>query len=210
MKSGPILVICGTLIGSLLLALFLFTITAGAALPGHANDLHSAELVADAPETPEVGAPESTVDQSSSGIDCQLGQRFPPSIQQWCPLITRYADKHDLSPDLVAALIWQESGGDPLAYSHSGAVGLMQVMPKDGLAAGFICANGPCFSNRPTTNKLQDPEFNIAYGTRMLAGLLRRDGNLREALRSYGPMNVGYSYADKVLGIYQRYGRSMK
>jgi hypothetical protein len=40
----------------------------------------------------------------------------------------------------------------------------------------------------------------------MLAGLVRRTGSLRDALKSYGPMDVGYYYADKVLGIYQRYG----
>jgi hypothetical protein len=37
----------------------------------------------------------------------------------------------------------------------------------------------------------------------MLAGLLQKYGNTREALKYYGPMNVGYYYADKVLGIYQ-------
>ncbi len=40
----------------------------------------------------------------------------------------------------------------------------------------------------------------------MLAGLLNRHGSLREALKAYGPKDVGYYYADKVLGHYQRYG----
>ena len=107
---------------------------------------------------------------------------------------------------MIAALIWQESGGNPVAYSSSGAVGLMQVMPRDGLAANFICANGPCFASRPTIEELQDPKFNVKYGTAMLAGLLERSGSLRDALKSYGPMDVGYYYADKVLAIYQKYG----
>ena len=81
----------------------------------------------------------------------------------------------------------------------------MQVMPRDGIAASFECPNGPCFASRPTIEELQDPDFNIEYGTRMLAGLLGRYGNLREALRAYGPMNSGYSYADKVLAIYENY-----
>lgn len=106
---------------------------------------------------------------------------------------------------MVAALIWQESGGDPLAYSKSGAVGLMQVMPRDGIASTFMCVNGPCFANRPTIQVLQDPTSNIDYGTRMLSGLLQKHGNMRDALRYYGPMNVGYYYADKVLGIYHNY-----
>jgi len=137
---------------------------------------------------------------------CSVSQRFPASIRRWCGLITQYAGKHGLPPDLVAALIWQESGGNPVAYSRSGAVGLMQVMPSDGLAASFLCSGGPCFSNRPNTDSLKDPEFNVSYGTKMLAGLVGRTGSLRDALKSYGPMDVGYYYADKVLGIYQRYG----
>jgi hypothetical protein len=144
-----------------------------------------------------------------SGVEnttCLVSERFPESIRRWCGLITQYASQHGLPPDLVAALIWQESGGNPVAYSRSGAVGLMQVMPSDGLAASFQCAGGPCFSSRPSTDRLKDPGFNVSYGTRMLAGLVGRTGNLREALKSYGPMDVGYYYADKVMGIYQRYG----
>jgi hypothetical protein len=142
----------------------------------------------------------------SNNSPCPISQRFPSSVRRWCGVIAQHAGKHGLPPDLVAALIWQESGGDPVAYSQSGAVGLMQIMPSDGLAASFQCANGPCFSSRPSTGELKDPEFNISYGTRMLASLVGKTGSLREALKSYGPMDVGYYYADKVLGIYQTYG----
>lgn len=141
----------------------------------------------------------------SSDDRCAVSSRFPAKVTRWCTLITQYAQKHDLDPDLVAAVVWLESGGNELAYSHSGAVGLMQVMPRDGLAASFRCANGPCFKDRPSSDELRDPEFNIAYGTRFLSGLVRRTGNIRDALRSYGPMDAGYTYADKVLSIFNRY-----
>lgn len=95
----------------------------------------------------------------------------------------------------------QESGGQADVISDSGAVGLMQVMPRDGIAAFFECINGPCFASRPTTQELLDPEYNIDYGVKMLAGLIDRLGSTREALKAYGPMDVGYSYADKVLAI---------
>jgi soluble lytic murein transglycosylase-like protein len=78
-------------------------------------------------------------------------------------------------------------------------------MPRDGIAASFDCINGPCFANRPTIEELQDPSFNIEYGTHMLAGLIARLGNLREALKAYGPMDVDYRYADTVLAIYENY-----
>jgi hypothetical protein len=40
----------------------------------------------------------------------------------------------------------------------------------------------------------------------MLAGLYGRFESWRDALKSYGPMNVGYSYADKILSLYERFG----
>jgi soluble lytic murein transglycosylase-like protein len=164
-----------------------------------------------APDT-EAPAPENVVEQPAAGGaeepastgECTIGAGFPDGIRQWCGLIERYAAENDLEPSLVAAVMLQESGGNAQAYSKSGAVGLMQVMPRDGLAARFQCVNGPCFASRPSIEELSDPEFNIAYGTRMLAGLIRKHGSPREALRAYGPMNMGYHYADLVLGIQER------
>jgi hypothetical protein len=138
---------------------------------------------------------------------CVVSDRYPDEVLQWCGLITKYAHKANLHPDLVAALIWQESGGNPKAYSRSGAVGLMQVMPHDGIAADYICKGIPCFSDRPAIDELEDPEFNIKYGTQLLQELVgEQAGDLREALRIYGPLNVGYTYADTVLAIFSRYG----
>ena len=54
-------------------------------------------------------------------------------------------------------------------------------------------------------NELYDPEFNISYGTRMLSNLNNKYSNLRDALMAYGPANVGYYYADIVLGLYESY-----
>jgi hypothetical protein len=154
--------------------------------------------------TPEFSNDMEAGDNSSGSNECRVSSSFPQGILQWCELITRYADQHALDPNLIAAVMLQESGGQHLAYSHSGAVGLMQVMPRDGIAQKFMCKNGPCFTNRPTISELEDPDFNVAYGTRMLAGLNNRFGNIRDALKSYGPMDVGYSYADKVLAIFER------
>lgn len=147
------------------------------------------------------------IENYASIESCQVNAQFPFEVHRWCNLVTHYATQNNLPPNLVAALIWQESGGDPDAYSRSGAVGLMQIMPRDGIAAQFQCINGPCFSDRPTMAELFDPEFNIRFGTRMLNQLIHRHGDLREALRAYGPMDVGYTYADKVLSIYQKYSQ---
>jgi soluble lytic murein transglycosylase-like protein len=141
--------------------------------------------------------PQNSPQEDSS---CSLTS-LPEPIQPWCGLIEATSANYGVDPELVAAVMMQESGGQSDIISSSGAVGLMQVMPSDGIAAGFMCVNGPCFASRPSTQQLLDPEFNIDYGVRMLAGLLERYGNERDALKAYGPYNVEYYYADKVLAI---------
>jgi soluble lytic murein transglycosylase-like protein len=84
----------------------------------------------------------------------------------------------------------------------------MHVMPRDGLATQFQCPNGPCFADRPSIKELRDPIFNVKYGTQMLAGLIKKYGNVRDALKAYGPMDVGYTYADKVIALWGRFGQS--
>lgn len=134
-----------------------------------------------------------------------LSSAFPPSIQAWKDLIESVALQNGLDPNLIAAVMLQESGGNANAYSACGAVGLLQVMPRDGLAAEFMCGDTPCFHSRPSMHELADPLFNLDYGTRILSGLFGKYGDWREALRAYGPMDVGYGYADIVLSIYENY-----
>lgn len=196
MRLGPWLVIRGLILGNVIVVLLTSALSANASSPNPSS-------VIDAIPVAEQTVAESTV--STEG--CLVSQEFPESVRQWCSLITRYAGEHGLPADLVAAVIWQESGGKPQAISRSGAVGLMQIMPRDGIAATFMCVNGPCFSGRPSSDQLRDPEFNVQYGTRMLARLLKRNGSLREALKAYGPMDRGYSYADRVLSLYRQYGQ---
>ncbi|MEA3439527.1 MAG: lytic transglycosylase domain-containing protein [Chloroflexota bacterium] len=199
MVRGPAIVIQGSIFGCVMLVIVLLSLTAGFTLPPPST-ASASEVTSQVQNPQEV--PNNTDNPSEY---CQVSNQYPEKILQWCSLITHYSNKRGLNPDLIAALIWQESGGNPVVYSKSGAVGLMQVMPRDGLAATFICVNGPCFENRPTIAELNDPEFNISYGTKMLSGLLVKNGNIRNALKAYGPMDTGYYYADKVLGIYESY-----
>ena len=209
MSLGPWLVTRGLVIGNLLVILLTSIFSANAS--------PAAAQVADSPAPANQAMPASHTSlsdsetvaqpqaQTADAVACAVSPAFPEAVYQWCGIITRYANQHGLEPDLVAAVILQESAGDSEAISRSGAIGLMQVMPRDGLAASFMCINGPCFANRPPSAELYDAEFNLEYGTRMLAKLLERHGDMREALRAYGPMDRGYSYADKVLSLYQRY-----
>ena len=196
MYNKRFLLVIGILIGSLLLiSLSKFVLNSSTVLAFSENPNHGKS----------VDMPDSMIEPSIFA-ECEITGNFPESIMQWCLLITEHASRHGLEPNLIAALVLQESGGNPDAYSKSGAVGLMQVMPRDGLAAEFMCSNGPCFANRPSMAELYDPVFNIEYGTRFLAGLVNRyNGDMREALKFYGPANVGYYYADIVINIFNAY-----
>jgi len=212
MSGAMQLVFPAAILGSLLLASFGYTVMArvpAELLPAAAPQAISEDQNESASASEGGGALTEDAKQEDPGEKsrCRVSDRYPEKITQWCRLITKYADRHGLDPDLLAALIWQESGGNPTAYSKSGAVGLMQVMPRDGIAASFMCVNGPCFTNRPSIAELQDPEFNVKFGSAMLAGLINKYGDTREALKYYGPMDGGYYYADKVLGIFENYKR---
>jgi soluble lytic murein transglycosylase-like protein len=143
--------------------------------------------------------------QAEVGAGCIWAGAYPQSVRRWCGLIEQAAGQTGLERGLLAALMLEESGGDPLAASRDGAVGLLQVMPRDGTAERFQCIYGPCFAARPSITQLQDPEFNLTYGATYLARLVQQEGSLREALRAYGPMGTGYAYADAVLAIQARY-----
>lgn len=167
--------------------------------------LSPSEIVSASPEKNPEFSPNIIENSNDTKLSCTLSTLYPMEIQQWCDFIEVNAKKYSLESNLIAAVMLQESGGNTDAYSKSGAVGLMQIMPKDGIAANFMCINGPCFSNRPTMEELFNPEFNIEYGSRMLINLYEKYGNWREVLRAYGPMDVGYQYADIVLSIFENY-----
>lgn len=82
-------------------------------------------------------------------------------------LIEQYGDKYDISYELLAAVIYTESGFDENAVSGVGAVGLMQLMPTT--AEEIAWRLGEDYS----TVNIKDPETNIAYGSFYLNYLYR-------------------------------------
>lgn len=140
-----------------------------------------------------------------NGSSCSTNKKVPRPVRQWCEVIEIYSNNVEIDPLLVAAVIEQESGGRENAISKDGAVGLMQIMPGDGKALEFQCQGGACFLDRPSTESLLKPEYNISYGVEMLSGLIQITGDFREALFLYGPFDVGYDYADKVINIWEGY-----
>jgi soluble lytic murein transglycosylase-like protein len=96
----------------------------------------------------------------------------------WHSTIARLAERYDLSPAVIEALVWQESRWRSDAVSPKGARGLAQLMPQTARALGA---------------DPDDPAQNIAAGAQYLHSLLEGfHGNLEAALAAYnaGPARV--------------------
>ncbi len=102
---------------------------------------------------------------------------------RYLPVAKQAARKHGVPVDLFLRLVQQESGWDPGAISHAGAIGLAQLMP--GTAA---------------TLKVdpKDPAQNLEGGARYLAQQYRTFGTWRLALAAY---NAGPGAVQKYGGI---------
>ncbi|MCC8088411.1 MAG: transglycosylase SLT domain-containing protein [Rikenellaceae bacterium] len=94
--------------------------------------------------------------------------------EQFLPLICKYAEKYNLDPALVCAIIHTESSFNPKAKSIANAHGLMQIVPT---SAG-IDAYGHIYKKEwtPTAQYLLDPEKNIELGTVYLHMLMTYPG----------------------------------
>ncbi|HUP50234.1 MAG TPA: transglycosylase SLT domain-containing protein [Thermoanaerobaculia bacterium] len=73
--------------------------------------------------------------------------------------IEREAQRRELDPYLLAAIIRQESGFEPTVVSSAGAVGLMQIMPNEAPRIASIAG-----LDAITREQLFDPHENIAVG----------------------------------------------
>ncbi|MBX7100619.1 MAG: transglycosylase SLT domain-containing protein [Myxococcaceae bacterium] len=90
-------------------------------------------------------------------------------------------DADGLDPDLLQALMREESALDPKILSWAGALGLTQLMPA---TAAQVAAQLKL--KRPSTADLLEPELNLKLGGRYLADVLKRaKGTAEYALAGY-------------------------
>lgn len=97
---------------------------------------------------------------------------------RYVPTIQALAERYDLSPSLLEAVVWQESRWRENAVSPAGARGLAQLMPGTARYLGVDPDN---------------PYANLEGGARYLREQLDRfDGDLEKALAAYnaGPGRV--------------------
>lgn len=101
-----------------------------------------------------------------------------PAVERWRPLATAIGAGEGVDPNLLLALVQEESGGDPTVVSKAGAQGLTQLMP---VTAKNMGVSDPF-----------DPAQNLRGGARYLRLQFDRFGTLDLALASYnaGPNAV--------------------
>ena len=100
-------------------------------------------------------------------------------------LVREAAQRHNVDPALVRAVIETESNWNPTAKSRKGAMGLMQLIPSTAVRFGV--------------NDALSPRQNVDAGVHYLKTLLERyNGNLDLALAAY---NAGEGAVDRAHGV---------
>ncbi|QXC61946.1 transglycosylase SLT domain-containing protein [Aquihabitans sp. G128] len=123
------------------------------------------------------------------------------------PVFDRWAQANGVSPSLLKAMCFNESGWQADVVSSTGADGVCQLMPntEDHMEA---------LIGRELDSS--DAEDNIRLGARYLRWLLARtDGDVREAVGGYyqglasirrdGPLDETDAYVDTVLALQRRF-----
>ena len=125
------------------------------------------------------------------------------------PMISRAADRYEVDPALIKAVIMAESAYNPKAVSKQGAKGLMQLMPGTARALGVKNAFNPA--------------HNINGGVKYLRQLLDTfNNNAKLALAAYNagsskvkrhggvpPIKATRNYVKKVFAYYHHYKAEM-
>lgn len=153
----------------------------------------AAEPAQSSPAVAAPAQPAATRGQHVAALAKVIARRYRISTaatMEYVGLAFREAERHGLDPFLVVALMAVESSFNPIAESHAGAVGLMQVIPHYHTDK-FDAVN----------ESVLHPPTNIRVGARVLKEYVRRAGGLVDGLQMYnGSANdETTAFANKVL-----------
>jgi len=147
----------------------------------------------------------SAQSESSQSVEQSPLSYIKKSERLYHPIILQAANRYQVDPAIVQAIIMAESSYNPKAVSKKGAKGLMQLMPKTAREMGV--------------EDIFNPEHNINGGVRYYKKLLKQfKGNIKLALAAYNagmktvrkhngvpPFRSTRHYIKKVFEYYQHY-----
>jgi hypothetical protein len=162
------------------------------------------------PVLPRATKAENVIIAEVEAINDAIRQQFFEDRIPYGDIIHAKAEKYDVDPALVAAVIEQESRFRKNAKSPVGARGLMQLMPRTGRWMG--------------ASNLYDAEQNIDAGVKYIKYLQQRfDGNLKKTIAAYNagegnvmrykgipPFRETRHYVKKVLSNYDKRQKQLK
>lgn len=149
-----------------------------------------------------------------------LSDQLKIRAKRYLGLITKWAKINELEPELVLAIIRQESAFNPRAESTIPAYGLMQIVPK--YAGRDIMITVMEHDEIPTKENLFDPEGNLFFGTSYIKLLKAKFNNFTDdkgkieslviAAYNWGPQRILNAIKDKRLNFEKPdlYGQIMK
>jgi soluble lytic murein transglycosylase-like protein len=160
------------------------TISSPAATPNDAVAVQQAPAAAEPsprwPALPAPSAPQSVLPATATAPEAS--PLLAGTESRLDRIVREAAERNQMDPALVKAVISTESGWNPNAISRKGAVGLMQLIPET--------------AQRYGVNNRFDPAQNVEGGTKYLKSLLARyNGDLTKSLAAYnaGERNVDLS-----------------
>lgn len=154
--------------------------------------------------------PKDVFHREMQRINVAIRKQFFANAVPFGDIIHAKAQKYDVDPALVAAVVETESRFRTNAHSQVGARGLMQLMPKTGRWMG--------------ARNLYNAEQNVDAGAKYLKYLNGRfDGNLTKTIAAYNagegnvrryngvpPFRETRSYVKKVMSRYEKRKQELK
>ncbi|HSO74475.1 MAG TPA: lytic transglycosylase domain-containing protein [Blastocatellia bacterium] len=137
-----------------------------------------------APRSPQGSVAQSPIFISGTATTTASHEMSTTGNPKYDQLIAQAAARHGVDPNLIVAVMRQESGFNPRARSYKGATGLMQLMPGTAYRFGV--------------NNIYDPAQNIEGGTAYLRFLIDKfNGDVDLVLAGYNAgegavVNSGY------------------
>lgn len=166
----------------------------GLAARAHASDLATAllhHMIDEAPDSTQASLAASVGDEIKSALLSVRGakranQRGIMLVKTGYPTL-KISSTLDIEPALALAITRQESEFDPNAKSKSGALGMMQLLPRT--AKEIARKTGVRYSE----SRLREPAYNMQLASNYLLRLIKGyDGSYVMAVAAYnaGPGNV--------------------